>query len=226
MLCIVANYNLDDKARELKSKFEKYCNTLIVDSSGIVKDGFIGVENGFNFQKSCELFISSREQKCLFICSDVEISSAERITYQIERLKKDIGIYTPCVVGKSHSFLKPSKSFDHLINIPFAEGMILCSNREIIIELLNRNVITKTYLGWGLDVYKGYLCKQLGYKCVMDNYISVYHPESRSYNSLKGKKAMSKFVNYIGSEFKEFCQNNGFELNLLQRLLFKIKKIA
>lgn len=207
----IGNYNCNENALRLYNIFSEYCNNVFVTDSGspIIDPIFIKTDRPFgNLDKGTELFLNTSDKGCLYICSDVEISltEAKKIVDTINNLGPDIGMYTPVVNGKSHSWLKASGN--GLRDIPFCEGMIHYATREVVEAIDTIYTMGDSYLGWGIDIWWGFVTIfKLNKRVVVDNNTSVYHPSFTSYNSFEMEKSGFDFIKSKEQAFKDYVKN-------------------
>lgn len=225
MFTAILNYNEDTHAMAIRSALlaeYEHGGVVIVDSSGVDKPGFIKSDKPFytgNFNKACELFLKSNEDRCLIVCADI-VADYIRLSDKIKKLPDCVGVYTPAVLGKSFDFEKPVGN--GLRQIQFAEGMILCISREIIQEIYP--IEHNTY-GWGVDMFVGYVCRNMGHTCVVDNDITVYHPFGKAYSGKKARTDMRRYIRYMGRDFKRFCRSTKIGLPFVPRMIMRIKNL-
>jgi hypothetical protein len=210
-ICIcIMNYNCNENALKLFNVFSQYCNNVFITDSGspVIEPIFIKTDRPFgNLDKANELFLGTSDTGCLYICSDVEISltEAEKIVEALNNLSSDIGMYTPVVNGKSHTWLKASGN--GLRDIPFCEGMIHYATRDVVEAIDTVYTMGNTYLGWGIDAWWAFVTIfKLNKRVVLDNDTSVYHPSFTSYNCSEMQKSGFDFVKSKEQDFKDYVK--------------------
>lgn len=206
-VCIL-NYKNNDNAVAQHIIFSKYCdNVFIVDHEATDHGLFTHVEKPYYTAKintASELMLKTGSDYCFYICSDVKISDASAkamLVDKIPTLSDEIGVYTPSVDGRCHQWLEPVKDWVGYRPIPFAEGMIFVAKRDIVEKLTP--ILDNTY-GWGVDVYFGYITKQMGYTNVIDDKITVYHPTDIGYDSNDAYNEMVAYTHNKGEDFFKF----------------------
>lgn len=215
ILVIIANHNHNENAVRLLSLFSRDFKTFVIDSGSTEKDSrFIQLENVYYtglFNKASELLLNSDKRWLLFIASDVEISD-DNYWKLIRRLRdhrafNDIGLYTPSVEGRSHSFLIPQKGLFKFRDINFVEGFMFLANRQII-QMMHPVDIKLNKIGWGLDVMKGFICKQLHKRCVVDDLVQIYHPPAAGYSYEEAVSNCKRWARVQSPEFRKFLKQN------------------
>jgi glycosyltransferase involved in cell wall biosynthesis len=209
ILCSIVNYNDTDNALKLRTDLSRYFDTVVFDSgSKKTSKKFINLGNVYysgliNNAYTCAKALGYNY--LFFICSDVEFPP-EEIQKMIHSLKSielnTIGIYSPSSKGRSHIFCK-QKFNRGLRSVPFTEGFIFIADLKVLDEFMPVNLHENLY-GWGLDLAKGYFSRKLDKLCVIDDAVSVYHPESTGYSNQKAEEDMWHWVNTFSDSDKEF----------------------
>ncbi len=214
ILVTIANHNHNENALKLLRQFSRDFKTVVIDSGSTIKDAnFILLDNVYYtglFNKACELLIETDKKWLLFIASDVQIDEDNywKLTRRLcnHRSFLDIGLYSPSVKGRSHSFLM-SQDNPKFRDINFVEGFIFLAKRSILTKIYPVD-IKLNKIGWGLDVMKGFICKQLNLRCVVDDIISVYHPPEAGYSYEEAVSNCKRWAKVQSIEFKKFLKQN------------------
>lgn len=215
ILVTIVNHNHNENALRLQSLFSRDFRTFVIDSGSAEKDNrFILLENVYYtglFNKASEILLNSEEKWLLFIASDVEISDDNY--WKLSRRLRDrrsfnnIGLYTPSVRGRSHQFLQNQTGFFKFRDINFVEGFIFIACREII-QKMHPVDIKLNKIGWGLDVMKGFIAKQLGKRCVVDDLVEVYHPPTAGYSYEEAVSNCKRWAETQSIEFRKYLKQN------------------
>ena len=215
ILVTIVNHNHNENALRLQSLFSRDFRTFVIDSGSDEKDSrFIQLENVYYtglFNKASEILLSSNKKWILFIASDVEISDDNywKLTRRLRDYRpfNDIGLYTPSVEGRSHQFLKRQTGSFGFRDINFIEGFMFMAHREII-QKMHPVDIKLNKIGWGLDVMKGFISKQIGKRCVVDDLVEVYHPHAAGYSYEEAVSNCKRWAKVQSVEFRKFLKQN------------------
>lgn len=213
VVAYILNFDKDHNARRIQAALP--CENYIIDSSGEWKQGFIKTDTPFAagcMNKAIAHFQKTDASHILLICSDM-IGDWSSVVTNIGKIQGDIGVYTPCVAGQGWAHEKPQGL--SLRDIPFAEGMIVCYRRDVIMCL---GVLGQQDAHcYGVDIYLSYRTKQMGYRCVADDRVMLYHPHGSGYSQKEGEKQMKEFIAGKGEGFRQFCRSIGLGLPFYKR---------
>jgi hypothetical protein len=206
------NHNNNDNALLLLKQFLVFSDFVFVTDSGSVDQEwfFHKTETSFyrgNLDKASFLYLNTKCKGCLYICSDVIITeeATKDLISKLSASPPNIMLYTPVVNGKSHGWLK--KQGTGLREIPFAEGMIFYASGFLIEAIYNLFPMKENQLGWGLDMWWGYIARQkLFGRIVIDEDCQVYHPEQTNYDTGEANQQMRNYISKQEDGFKVFCQ--------------------
>jgi GT2 family glycosyltransferase len=214
--CTIANHECNDNSILLAQYFSEYFDTIIIDSGSICPpEKSLHLKNIYysgllNFAYN----ISRKEKydKLFFICSDV-VFTYEQIEILVAKLENfdfsEIGVYSPSSTGRSFIFCKKEIGYG-IKAVPFIEGFIFIAKLNILEQLLPVHMAINKY-GWGLDFAMGFFAKYRNLLCVVDEDISVYHPQKTGYLNDNARGAMDQWLkNFKDSPFYEFI-NFGIE---------------
>jgi glycosyltransferase involved in cell wall biosynthesis len=196
--CAIVNYNCNDNARKLRKIFSQYFDTQVIDSGSSTKDNsFINLPNVYYsglYNHAYNHAISKGYEYILFICSDViiEEEEAEKMFQNLSSLNlNEIGVYSPSSTGRSHYQCK-KKNESGLRVVDFVEGFFFFASLKMLSNFGNINTDVNLY-GWGIDVVKGFYSKKMGLLSVIDDGVSIYHPEETGYSTESAEKQMLKW---------------------------------
>lgn len=210
MICVIFNHNHNENSANLLEMFSRDMYTVVLDSGSSVEDSRFSIMGNIYYSnllnKSCELMNANSKNWLLFITGDVEITE-DNYKKLIEATKNldGIGSYSPSVSksSKSHAFCK-RVSDTGLRDVNFNEGFMSIVRSDIINNICPVDSSLNKH-GWGLDVYTGYQCKKASLRCVVDDYVEVYHPHSTGYDLSEASHGMYSWVdNLKDPEFKKF----------------------
>lgn len=198
ILCVIGNHNNNENAKKLKSSFSKHFKTIAIDSGSKVKEpDFVNLPNVFYSGLYNHAYNFAREGKfeyLLFVCSDVVVPDAEidKMANNLAELNiEQVGVYSPASEGRSHYQCKKSAS-KGLRVVEFVEGFIFLASMKVLNEFSPLDTNQNLY-GWGIDVAKGFYSRKLNLLCVVDDEVSVYHPEETGYSSEAAEQQMSRW---------------------------------
>ncbi len=210
ILCSVVNYNCTENALKLRKHLSRYFDTVVFDSgSESTSSKFINLGNVYysgllNNAYACAKSLGY--DFLFFICSDVEFQpdEIENMFHSFRNTNLDeVGLYSPSSIGRSHSFCK--RVFKKgLRAVPFVEGFVFMADIKVLGEFLPIDLHVNQY-GWGLDLANGYFARKLNKLSLIDDGVSVYHPESTGYSNQKAETDMWHWVNgFPDEDFKRF----------------------
>jgi len=215
ILVTVVNHNHNENALKLLTQFSRDFKTIVIDSGSEVKDNrFILLDNVYYsglFNKACELLKETDKKWLLFIASDVRIDEDNywKLTRRLcdHRSFSDIGLYTPSIEGRSHLFLKQQTGSYKYRDVNFVEGFMFLARRSILSKMHPVDVRLNK-IGWGLDVMKGFFCRELGLRSVVDDLVSVYHPPEAGYSYEEAVENCKRWAKVQSPEFRKFLKIN------------------
>jgi len=219
ILCTIVNYDRNENARKLRNSFSGYFSTIVIDSGSPVKDpSFINLPNVYYsglYNYAYNTALTNGYQFLLFICSDVifEEPEVKKMIDCLTTIDLDkVGIYSPSSSGRSHYQCKKTNS-SGLRSVDFAEGFMFLANMELlkIISLIDTE---KNLFGWGIDVIQGYYAKTMKLLCLIDDRVSVFHPEETGYPIDNAEEQMYNWFN----SFPEGEEITSFHLHRVNRI--------
>ena len=206
VICVILNYNDDENSRKIYNSIN--CEKYIVDSSFCEKEGMIQSDKPFytgNFNKASELFLKSDADYCFYVCADI-VGDINIVIDHIKHIDGNIGVYSPQVSGRRNKYWydTASKKGKGIVDAICCEGMAIAVKRYII-ELVHP-FWHNTY-GWEIDAYKCFTAKEFGYRVVIDNSISVFHPNSVGYDTSEALNDMKLWRNIAGYKYRKFVRS-------------------
>lgn len=196
----IFNYNNNTNALRLKSIFEPYFKTYILDSgSNPPCPKAIHYNNIYYGGMFNEAIKKSRNHEwCCIITSDVQI--ADSMTEAIPKRMLDIisrsnvGCYQPSCVrqGRSHLYGYTSSTGNYRA-VPYFEGWFQLFRTRLGFPV----DVSINQIGWGTDLY---LCKKArdrGLLNIVDDAVAVYHPHGTGFDNTEAQKQMQKWAESI-----------------------------
>lgn len=185
ILVAIINHNCNKNALKLKRQFSKHADVCLIDSGSQ-----LSADEAVHFDKkldnvyysgmlnAIEVHLQQHNTDWLLvIASDVHVS---RTKVLLERIKEaaytnQAGLYAPSVphYGSNHPHMR-QRAGAGMQRTPFVDGFCFAIRRDIFLEAFPVNATTN-YIGWGLDIFLGYLTWLKGYECVVDHAIAVDH---------------------------------------------------
>ena len=210
ILCTIVNYNFNENALKLRNTLSKYFDSVVIDSGSKLKDKtFVLLDNVYYsglFNYAYQLAKNCNYEYLLFICSDVEIQD-EQVELVINNLNNinlnEIGLYSPSSTGRSHFYCK-KQYVKGLRIVPFVEGFMFLAHLDVLQNIAPIDLKINKF-GWGLDVACGFFAKKLNKLCVIDDGVTVYHPEGTGYSDEFAEESMWKWFELFNDiDFKNF----------------------
>lgn len=219
VLCCIVNYNMNENALKIRTVVSPHLDTIIIDSGSTVKNkAFLCLDNVYYsglLNNSYKIAKENGYKYILFICSDV-VCEKDQMNIMFKNLSqlnlKEIGVYSPSSSGRSHSYCK-KKENKGVRPVPFVEGFMFLAAMEII-EMFTPIDLNINKFGWGLDVAKGFYCRQKDLLCLIDDEVTVHHPDGTGYSSDLADIEMEKWLNASTNlDFKNYCEK---QINILR----------
>jgi glycosyltransferase involved in cell wall biosynthesis len=212
--CAIANHNNNANAKLLSNTFSRYLTTQVIDSGSAVKEKeFINLPNVYYsglYNYAYEYAKSNNYQYLLFICSDVivDVDEAEKMFQNLTLIKlEDIGVYSPASTGRSHYQCKKKNEGGFRI-VDFVEGFFFFANMKVLEKFSKIDIQLNPY-GWGIDVAKGFYSKKMGLLSIIDDSISIHHPDKTGYSISSAEDQMTNWFGTLefGNEILAFHEN-------------------
>lgn len=224
LLATIVNYDKDDKARMIANSLP--CASVIIDSSGRYKRGFIATDHPFGsgcYNKAMEIFLRGNYDYCLYICSDVT-GDWKNVVETILRLPGNIGTYSPAITGAGWKHEKSVNS-SGLRDVPFNEGNIVLFKRELVEKYRYCDPFNDIH-AYSVDPYLAFTAHKMWFRTVVDDSISVYHPDGKAYSNKTGVRQLRDFIKTKDVAFKEFCNDCGIGIPFYARWWRKLLTIT
>lgn len=213
MICVIFNHNCNENAEYLLDMFSKDMYTVVLDSGSSIENNRFNIMGNIYYcgmlNEAVKIMNKKKSNFITYITSDVKIDE-----YNYEKLLKSfknmdgIGSYCPSVdsASKSHYFCENSKS-SGLRDVSFNEGYMSVVRSEIINKVVPIDTSLNKH-GFGVDMYTGYICKKLGFRCVIDDSIIIHHPIGTGYDVSEASCQMVNYINHLNDfEFNDFIRN-------------------
>jgi hypothetical protein len=146
------------------------------------------------------------------VCSDVDVPDPAAAVARCHAACADpaVALYAPAVDGTGHRSLRQAGS-GGLRPVCFVEGTCFASRLGLVREMcpvdpaLNR-------LGWGLDVYLGYLALRAGRRAVVDDGLTVVHHQGTGYSVDEARRERDRWFATLGAQARAFRRLSGISL--------------
>lgn len=196
VVCIF-NYNKNDNAQRLKSKFIESFKTYIFDSgSNPPCEGAIKYDNIYYGGMFNEAVKKSKNAKwCCIVTSDVEVSD-DAFPILINHMNEvsnmgSVGCYQPScdLDGRSHQY-GYNKGTGKYRQVPYMEGWFQMFRTDLSFHLdldVNR-------LGWGTDLYLSKRSRDRGLMNIVDDATTVHHPKETGFDNNEAMNQMRSWA--------------------------------
>lgn len=208
ILVCITNHNCNENAIDLKSKFSKHFESIIIDSKSIEDSNHfdIKLENVYYtglFNESVAECKRRNKKYLFFIASDVYYDNINNIKDIVLDINDDIYLWAPSTKGQSHEHCK-NMNTDGVRDVPYLEGFTFLINIEVC-DIIYPVDINLNKFGYGIDILLGYNTI-FNYKkrCVVDDRHEVYHKEGTGYDQMK---ALQDMYNWMMNNFNEDVRN-------------------
>lgn len=216
-LCCILNYNVNKNANFLYKEFGKYLDTCVLDSNSISPyDYFENVGNFYYtglFNHAIEKFKNGDYLNLLYITSDVIIKPnvIEYISNIANNDMKDIGMYNLQSDKYSKDWhnhwdnIPLIKNPDNTYDTTMCEGFLNIIHHDVAI-LHNKIPLDVNKIGVCITEYTSEITKLLGKRIIVDCNYTIFHPNSKGYNSDEAHSYDEKFRNWYKNDIQRIRQ--------------------
>lgn len=191
VLVSVVNHENTSNALSLARRFRERSETMLIDGGSALTEEQMSlfdvvlpnVYYSGLFNETLRLAaVRTDIDVLLFVCSDVLVEEPAHLVDRMVHVFSDasIGVYTPSCVGNCHAFCR-RRGTAGIREIPFVDGFIF-GIRTSVLNRFHPVDLEENMLGWGIDVYTGYLAASMGLRTVADDSVSVDHPAGTGYD--------------------------------------------
>ncbi|MEM8860476.1 MAG: hypothetical protein AAGD96_19305 [Chloroflexota bacterium] len=202
MLISIVNHNHNRQALALADRMRPFGHVITIDSGSTLtaeEQAHFDIQLPNVYYSGClnaaweTLTAQPDSEELLFICSDVEIDDCERLILRAKHAFEDrlVGVYAPSVNRSGHPQML-ARNGGNLRPVVFVEG-IAFAVRQSLLEALCPIDTQKNKLGWGLDVYLGYLTLKAGLKSVVDDQITILHDGTSGYDTVQAREQYNRW---------------------------------
>lgn len=212
--CAIVNHNNNENAKLLFKTFSPYLTTQVIDSGSTIKTPeFINLPNIYYsglYNYAYQHAKSNNFKYLLFICSDVIVdeSEAEKMFRNLRLIDlEEIGVYSPSSTGRSHYQCKKQNENGFRI-VDFVEGFFFFANMKVLERFSEIDTKLNLY-GWGIDVAKGFYTKKMNLLSIIDDGVSIHHPDTTGYSINKAEEQMVSWFRMLpeGKDLINFYEN-------------------
>ncbi len=186
----VVNHALNQSALDLVASLRTCFQVELHDSGSILSDderggfdyvwgniGYAGLINAV-----CARLAEADDRHPVgFICSDVSVPDPSGLQERLQKAfeNEQVALYAPASTGSNHPHMHPRRGIA-LRRVSFVDGFCFFARAAIFREVCPIDV-TKNRLGWGIDKQFGYAAAHGGALVVVDDAITVGHPNVSGY---------------------------------------------
>ncbi|WP_462247683.1 hypothetical protein [Ekhidna sp.] len=242
MVVVSINHNHNENVKNHKTGFSPYVDFMAIDSGSKLEEhqksyfdielpnvyysGLINAAFEYFHDRSDDFII-------YFIASDVVIDdylkSIERVKFAFSH--SDIAVYAPCANESPHKQMVSGYG-EGLRQVNFVEGFCFAVRLGMLRKMCPIDIKVNK-IGWGLDVYLGYLAMKQGLKSVVDYEIEVFHPTSSGYDIAKARNQRDNWFNGLEKAARVFRKwatftpiNSNIGIFLLKQWIKRISIIS
>lgn len=200
MLIAILNHERNDQTVELVKGFRPYADVIAIDSGSNLEDrhrSFFHVAFPTNIHYSAQINAAytvaleqSQQKTVFFITSDVGVSDYEKAVQLASEAfrQSDLGVYAPSTTrtGSGHPQMW-NRGSNRLRRVVFTEGFCFAARLTVLQRLCPIDTAVNR-IGWGVDVYLGYLALQTGLASFVDDRIIVTHPLETTYSVTEARR--------------------------------------
>lgn len=221
MLVAVVNHNMNRHAGELAAGFAPLVPVVTIDSGSRLASGereifdiilpnvhYSGLLNEAGAQAQAR-----QETVLYFVCSDVEFDD---YSFAISCAKeafadRSVAVYAPSVNASSHASMLNKRS-GGVRSVCFVEGFCFASRVSALREMTPVDLAVNR-IGWGLDVYLGYLAMKRGRRSVVDDRVLVRHPVPSGYSKSEARSQRDRWFDLQSPAARRFRLLTGNRLS-------------
>jgi hypothetical protein len=202
MLIAVLNHERSDQTVELVRGFRPYADVFAIDSGSRLEahhrpyfDLILpNVHYCAQINETYRELLKRPEHNLVYIItSDVRVPDYAQAVACAEDAFCDsrIGVYAPSTVttGSGHPQMW-NRSTEGLRPVVFVEGFCFATRVALLHHLCPIDTALNP-IGWGVDVYLGYLARRAGACSVVDDRITVIHPKETTYDTKEARRQYS-----------------------------------
>lgn len=199
----IVNHALNQAALELAVNLSTYFQVELHDSGSELSHdekrrfdyvwgniGYAGLINAV-----CDRLLAiDAHQPVGFICSDVSVPDPRRLrdclhrAFQVPR----IALYAPSSSGSNHPQMHP-RGDEHLRRVSFVDGFCFFARARLFRDVCPID-LNKNRLGWGVDKQFGYATARSASLAVVDDAVSVYHPNISGYRREEASRQRDEWL--------------------------------
>lgn len=205
ILCTIVNHNKNKETAELYKTISKKLQTEVIDSGSHNPDNSwhclpnVWYSGLLNY--AYELLEKSGKEWLFFICSDVKLDE-KNLDIMLKRIDPSFGMYTPSAYGRAHQPCQ-NQGTGTIRKVEFLEGFCFLVRKQVLDKMMPIDLKINP-IGWGLDLEKSWICKEMKIPVMVDDGCFVYHPHESGSNWTEAKRQMDAYVKTKPIEFKEF----------------------
>lgn len=186
----IVNHALNQSALDLAAALRACFQVELHDSGSVLSDderrGFDHVWGNIGYagliNTVCDRLVELDDHQPVgFICSDVSVSNPRCLRERVLRVFENprIALYAPSSTGSNHPQMHPRRG-GGLRRVSFVDGFCFFVRASIFREVCPID-LERNRLGWGIDKQFGYVTACGGALAVVDNAVTVGHPNVSGY---------------------------------------------
>ena len=197
LLCIIANHNRNAEALALKARIAPHCDCLIFDSGSANPPSdfdrkFPNIHYAGLLNEACREAQAQAASHLLFITSDVGIDDPARLIARIRDLRP--ALYGPSLRerdGNHRQMIR--RAAGGVRAASFVDGFCFAVETRLLARLCPVD-LAQNHIGHGLDIYLGFLALGLGRPALVDDDISVTHPQGSGYDDAAARRQRQDWI--------------------------------
>jgi len=211
-ICVaITNYGFSDNADLLKKEFSAHLSTILIDSSSpnppISAD--LKIDNTYYpglWNAAVKYANENNFEWLMFVASDLRIPNVNLLCAKAVEATKDdsIGVYSPSLeIGSRLSFKDCFNGATNALREVWAvEGFFFLARLFILKNIYPISIENK--YGYLVDTATCYMAHDMGYKVVVDDSVTIFHPVRLAEHSIDVLKAWE-----MGSEYYKKVKQKG-----------------
>jgi hypothetical protein len=221
VLVAIANHECNEGAAELVRGFGPHAPVVAIDSGsrlGPRHEGLFDVRlpnvwyAGLLNEAVAQARRRGERHALYFVCSDVRFADYGAALRRAEQALRDprVGVYAPCASASSHVQMRRHAGAG-LRPVAFVEGFCFAARLALLEEMTPVDTSVNR-IGWGLDVYLGFLALRRGLRSVVDDALCVEHPMSSGYALPDARSQRDRWFRRQGASARCFRLLSGSNL--------------
>lgn len=233
ILSVIMCHNTAESTEKIRLELTKYSDSVFVIDSGSEENkrafdraNTIYKENLYwsgCWNLAGEIFLESDADVLWVIGGDIQLLNKGSDYFECMRSASPFGLWHPVVEGRCVEFMS-KKNFDgkDILNVWRLEGIALAVSRGVLLSFYDNNcLIEGNKFGWGVDVWMSWKSRLNGNLNILDNRVSLNHPDFTGYDSSSSFFEMLSWLELkVGTNYRDILHfwSDAPEYNIIEKM--------